>query len=192
MRIIGYDLILGKPRLDLPISWWVLRYSRLGVKQTFIDRSEISNFQDLCRSVMNTKIDDNETLKVALDRFNYAYERDRIADKIIDYAISFEALFSKTGEKDSLVHKLATRSARLLKQNFDERKEVFRKIKKFYAIRSKFVHGAGDTRKNDYADLEYVEGYLRTSIRIYLSRRNENSPNFKFDHDHLIDKLDLL
>ena len=80
-------------------------------------------------------------LNIAISRFNYAYERNKLEDKLIDYMIAFEALFFKHGEIGEFRHKLAVRVARFLKQNYDERKEIMKRMMEFYDKRSAIVHG---------------------------------------------------
>jgi hypothetical protein len=63
-------------------------------------------------------------------------------DKLIDYAIAYEALFSKgSKDGDSLTHKLALRFSRLVENDFEKRKEYFTAMKALYGKRSRVVHG---------------------------------------------------
>ena len=78
-------------------------------------------------------------LDIAIRRFNYAYERERSEDKLIDYMIAFEALFSE-GSGD-LRYKIPTRVARFLETDSDQRRNICNIMKKSYDVRSKIVHG---------------------------------------------------
>lgn len=59
-------------------------------------------------------------VKIASNRFNYAYERKFKEDKIIDFAICLEVMFSH-GSHDSLSHKLRIRCSRLIEKNYQKR-----------------------------------------------------------------------
>jgi hypothetical protein len=78
-------------------------------------------------------------LDVAIRRFGYSYERRRSEDKIIDYAISMETIFS-SGSKDSFTHKLRVRCARLIEDDFNERMKISENINDFYKVRSTFFY----------------------------------------------------
>ena len=63
-------------------------------------------------------------------------------DKIIDFAISYEVLFSKQGEGiDSVTHKLAVRLARFVSENYHQRMSLYKTMKGLYGKRSDIVHG---------------------------------------------------
>ena len=88
-----------------------------------------------------TKTDPYKNIKTALNRFNSAYDKRNPEDKIVDWIISFESLFSKKDDPtDSITHKLALRSSRFSKVP-SERKEFYLKLKETYHVRSKIVHG---------------------------------------------------
>jgi len=55
-------------------------------------------FWELCQKVRKKK---HNRIDLALNRFNFGYERPRSDDKLIDYSIGFEALLSP-GKKDEL------------------------------------------------------------------------------------------
>jgi|GEM_PF-3504834 len=81
----------------------------------------------------------HDFLERAIRRFNYAYERERSDDKLIDYMIAFEALFSEA--PGDIGHKLSSRAAKLLEKDFDQRKEIYDIMKEGYNHRSTFAHG---------------------------------------------------
>jgi hypothetical protein len=102
-------------------------------------------------------------LAMSIRRFNFAYERERLEDRWIDYFVSLESLYSKASELTEVTHRLATRVSRALGCAPDDRKEIRDKIKEWYGIRSKIVHGIQvDLNQKQLDDLEEV---LRKSLK---------------------------
>jgi hypothetical protein len=123
-------------------------------------------------------------LSMSIRRFNLAYERERKEDSWIDLFISIESLFSKESEMTEVTHRLATRLSRALGgEPFEEKKLLRNKIKEWYSIRSKIVHGG--IVGIDSSQLQELEEVLRNSIIWFLKRQEHN------DHDKIIDLLDL-
>jgi hypothetical protein len=88
-----------------------------------------------------TKKDPHKNVKTALNRFNSAYHKRNPEDKIVDWIISFESLFStKDHPIDSISYRLALRGSRFSKVP-SERKEFYHLLKSVYGVRSKIVHG---------------------------------------------------
>jgi Apea-like HEPN len=121
----------------------------------------------------------NGPLNLALNRFNGAYGKFLPEDKIIDYAISFEALFSGNGV-ESVAHRLALRVSRLIDQQIQSRKQVYRAVKRLYNKRNEIVHGRD--QKSQATDIKDMESYLRRAITAYLRK--------DLSHNELIDQLD--
>ena len=88
-----------------------------------------------------TRKDQYKNIKTALTRFNSGYDKRNPEDKVLDWIISFESLFSKKDDPiDSITHKLALRSSRFSRIP-SERKDFYGKLKYAYKVRSKIVHG---------------------------------------------------
>jgi hypothetical protein len=84
-----------------------LPYPQFQGKNYVLEELDIPAFKEFWRS-MKTRLAQANELKIGISRFNYAYERSKPEDKLLDYAISFESLVSKKKEgADSLTHKLA-------------------------------------------------------------------------------------
>lgn len=113
----------------------------------------------------------------ALRRFNFAYERVRPEDRLIDYLIGFESLFLKKGERQELEYRLALRGSVLLGRILEEKPTVFKQLKIAYNERSKIVHGGmasktikiGDIEMSFSEFVEKVEQLLRTAIKEFLT-----------------------
>jgi hypothetical protein len=119
-------------------------------------------------------------LRVALDRFNYAYERTRPEDKLIDYWVALEALFLRRSEQLELGYRAALRIARFLGEDSGYRVTLFKTMKKSYNARSRVVHG--DPLPRDIADTTaFTEEVLRKALRSSVLSGSVPDP----------DKLDL-
>lgn len=123
-------------------------------------------------------------LVVSIRRLNFAYERERLEDRWIDYFISLESLYSKAAELTEVTHRLATRVSRaLIDGSLEDKKELRRKIKRWYTIRSKIVHGIQTSLNTE--QLQDLEEVLRRSVKWFLNHQDYNN------HDKIIDLLDL-
>lgn len=83
----------------------------------------------------------NRILSRALDRFGFAYERNRAEDRLVDFWIALEALFLKPEEQTELSFRAALRIARFVGESPDDRLATFQGMKESYAARSRVVHG---------------------------------------------------
>jgi hypothetical protein len=183
----GLNIIKTKPLLDMPImvcrTRSRLEYKRFSGPQYLLSGKEVNEFRDFWSRFEKIDLEHYSSLNIAVERFNYAYERNRLEDKLIDYMIAFEALFSKKGETGEFRHKLSTRVSRLLKQNYEERKEIAKIMKEIYDKRSTIIHGERDNLTLEFINL--VEDLLRASIKSFLEKLKI------FGHDEVISRLDL-
>ena len=148
-----------------------------------LKEAELDDFKRFWNYYKEINLTGLDYLGVALRRFNYAYERGSLEDKLIDHLVAFEALFFKQGETGEFRHKLSMRVARFLEHEYDKRKVVAEKMVDFYDKRSSIVHGEKVVLKLD--DVITVEDYLRRSIRLFLERLQGS------DHNSIISRLDL-
>jgi hypothetical protein len=74
-------------------------------------------------------------------RFSSARSRTRPSDRLIDYWIGLESLFSKEGESQELSYKYAIRIAHYVGKDQTSRLDFFSSMTKAYGARSKVVHG---------------------------------------------------
>lgn len=143
-------------------------------------KSENRKLVDLLSLLQRTK--SVGYLNVAIRRFNFAYQRERLEDSWIDYFVSLESLYSKTSEMTEVTHRIATRVSKVLADSLKDRMEIKRRIKKWYRIRSKIVHGIEVDL--DQEQLQELEVILRKSLIWFLNQKDA-------DHDRIIDLLDL-
>ena len=84
----------------------------------------------------------NKSLPVALARWHTSTDGQRsLLDRFIDLRIALEALYLPN-ETMELGHKLASRAAWYLGSSADKRTELFKNVKKFYAMSSKIIHAS--------------------------------------------------
>jgi len=88
--------------------------------------------------------------------------------------IGLEALFGADDNSGEISFRVAQRVAFFLATNPEEARDLFRKTKKCYGVRSKIVHGRWENDPEIDARMEDTEGILRTAFR------------------HLLDSPDLL
>jgi hypothetical protein len=122
-------------------------------------------------------------LTVAIRRFNFAYNRDRFEDKWIDYFISLESLFSKSSEQTEVTHRISTRVSKALAITLEDKKEMRKKMKDWYGIRSKIVHGTKVALKPK--EVREVEDVVRKSLKWFIKNKDYANPT------KIIDDLDL-
>ena len=103
---------------------------------------------------------------------NKVYTEDFPADGLADLVFGLEqVLLWKEEETSLLSYKMSLRGAWLVGDSFDERKEVFRILRKAYKIRSLVAHGRSDgyLHPDDLGMSYRVEDILRQCIRLWLS-----------------------
>jgi len=122
-------------------------------------------------------------LSVAIRRYNLAYQRDRVEDRLMDCFVSLESLYSKTGGRGEVTHRISTRASRVLEENFEDRKNKRERLKKLYNSRSRIVHG--EQVRLRQKDVEEVEEITRTSLKWFMNHKGYAN------HNKIIDELDL-
>ena len=184
--LVGFNIIKTIPMLDLPLiigGTSSLTYKPYRGQTYTLTRGEVREFKSFWNMFVKINLERHTPLNVAIRRFNYAYERNRLEDKLVDYMVAFEALFFKKGEIGEFRHKLAVRVARMLKQDYDDRITIMKQMMKFYDKRSKVVHGVKVNLSDEFINM--VEDYLRRSIKLFLERLQTSN------HDEIISHLDL-
>jgi hypothetical protein len=78
-------------------------------------------------------------LRISVGRFNSSFDKHLNEDKLIDYFIAFEALFTK--ENDSISYRLPLRVAIFAGDDPLERERIFSIVRTGYDLRSSLAHG---------------------------------------------------
>ena len=162
----------GLPNLGFPVL----------PKEYMLADTEIKQFMTFWNifKVVDITKEGLEFLEAAVRRFNYAYERQKGEDKLVDQMISFESLFL-TNERE-LGFKLSLRVAVFLAKENDEREKICRNLRNAYRIRNKIVHGAKREKidamvKRGFGSFKELsvkmEDYLRKSIRAFFEEASK-------------------
>jgi hypothetical protein len=114
----------------------------------------------------------SSSVKTAVDRFNFAYERKVRSHRLVDYWIALESLFLPANEAE-LRFRAALRIAYFLARTPDLRRQVYDNMRESYDLRSWIVHGESRSRRSKATWTPEVidrvvtatEGYLRTSLQ---------------------------
>ncbi len=96
------------------------------------------------------KVRDKSALRVALDRFNYAYDRTRLHDRIIDEWVALEALFLPTQEQE-LRFRAALRISYFAGRDGPDGRQLYKLMKDSYELRSWIVHGESEPKRGKSA-----------------------------------------
>lgn len=164
--------------------------------QYLLLKEEVAEFLKFWQFFQRVRKRKQKRTDIALRRFNFAYERVRPEDKLIDYLIGFEALLLKGDERQELEYRLALRGSVLLGKAPAERQTVFKELKAAYRERSNIVHGGavreavkigGDKIKfNEF--VEKVEQRLRAAIKEFLalSETQSESKVIKYLDDKIV------
>lgn len=190
--VVGFNIITVTPMTGIPIlgiggtgspsdyrSFLGYRYS--------LNESEVSEFKRFWNNFSKMDLSRPASLAVAVRRFNYAYERRKAEDKIVDYMVAFEALFSKEHEDaESIGYKLSVRAAHFFERDYMKRRQIMKTMKSVYNLRSKIVHGETLKPNVEIDDIaNTIEEYLRKAIRSFLEQLQTTNK------DEIISHLDL-
>jgi len=185
--LVGYNMVRTVSALELPLPAGMTSFASpykpfLGEKYT-LTKLEANEFKKFWERMNKIDVNAFPQLSIALSRFNYAYERDKLEDKLIDFMVAFEALFFKEGESGEFRHKLSVRVSRFLEREYEQRRLTAERMNDFYDRRSKVVHGEKVELRDDF--VKTVEDHLRKSIKLFLEHLPTSS------HDEIIAHLDL-
>lgn len=191
--VVGHNHIYAFPLTswDKSISANLVERKFSGKKYT-LSKSEVHEFKKWWKEFTKFKsLMTRKEIEIAIRRFNYAYERVSLEDKLIDYIIAFESLLL-TGEPEKRF-RFALSGAFLLgkeKKDLKERNLYMKEVKEYlseaYKLRNYIVHGSKKLKKKTeinkkeipmQAFIEKIEEYLRKSIKIYLKISTKKSKN---------------
>ncbi|MFX1286862.1 MAG: hypothetical protein ACFFB5_24700 [Promethearchaeota archaeon] len=137
----------------------------------YLDISEIENFKQLFDKVKSIDYEKYPSFRIACSRFENTYQSKTYENRIIDFCISFEALFLK-GENPQTYrgrgHLIGMSCGMLLGKDNQERNKIRTTIREMFTLRNKIVHGSPMTEslKEKIYEFGYdnVENYLRHSL----------------------------
>jgi hypothetical protein len=182
------DMVMLGKEIKLSTDW-VLEYNfapgPYGIEKRFwgnpknVLTSELAiTMQNYAHSFMNIKPIKNLDKKIlySLSRLKKSKESSSIDDRVVDLAIAFEYLINTSGMDITL--QLCLKLIKLL-PNKDSKDEAFNKLKSFYNLRSKVIHG-NDTLNNDEKNLLIVN-YAEKAIRLATFRLIELNQKYTYE-----------
>ena len=173
--IVGFSMIITTPITWFPYgggstNWYGKHFEP---SRFILTEPEVKEFKALFQELFQkgSRFESSDFPSLALRRFNYAYERKRPEDKLIDYMIAFEALYLK-GDPGEYGYRMAIRAASLLGKTPEDKKQIFSEITTAYRLRGKIVHGSKEIMEKNSISIQEVskiEQHLRHSIQELIS-----------------------
>lgn len=190
--VVGFNIVLTTPLMRIPLlggsgSGNLDNYRSFVGHPYNLNESEVPEFRNFWNDFSKMELSKPASLTVAIRRFSYAYERWKTEDKLIDYMVAFEALFSREHEEsESIGYKLSVRAARFLAKDYLQRRQIMKEMKDFYRLRSNIVHGEALKPKDELGNtVGIIEDYLRRTIKLLIEQLQTS------DKDEIILHLDL-
>src|SRR5439155_14637190 len=108
-------------------------------------------------------------INLALRRFSFSFDRERMDDRLVDLLIAAEALYLPK-DQDELSFRLAIRSATFVTHDVHSPRHIYEIMREAYRARSQIVHGEDPTRtrlptKSD-ATLDELAATVEDLIRV--------------------------
>jgi Apea-like HEPN len=143
-----------------------------------LTEAEVSQFLELWSHLERWA----DVFAFGIRRFNLAFERDLLEDRIVDLVIAAESLFlGEIGVQDrgELRFRFALRAAKFIEHPVYGQRDVYRIMRRAYHARSAVVHGGSpdDTRlpNNDAATFtaftDEIEELVRLALRVALAMK---------------------
>lgn len=122
----------------------------------------------------------------ALIYFFYAWRSYHVEPACINLSIVLESLFGPEGSNE-ISHQIAFNVSRFIGKNNEDRKKVYKEIKRFYSVRSKIVHGVVPKEDAVLKSLEYMFPLISLILRKIMTN-NELFNGFNSKRKLLIEK----
>jgi hypothetical protein len=141
---------------------------------------ELGTLRELIERISKIDFDNAKQLNVALRRFENAYYNTENEDKLIDYMIAFEALFTTIKERTK-GRNIAKKCSNLIGNDEADKGQISNLLQQAYNKRNRIVHGE-DLTITDEPDLDdenifflgdfviEIEELLRRTIKIMIER----------------------
>lgn len=126
--------------------------------------SDVKSLKNTMRALESAS---DKRLRLALRRFDSAYQRKESEDALIDLWVAFEALLVPDGTQE-LSYRAALRIARLAGRDQYVRRLYFRHAKESYKVRSKIVHGEHVPVQTLRQSLDHTRELAREVLRTWL------------------------
>jgi hypothetical protein len=161
----------------------------------FLTDLETEKFQAFLKTLVTSEVKSREFLDVAIRRFDFAYERFRPHDKIIDLMVAAEALFLSDLKdyeyRGELSFRLALRAGFFIGSSPSERREIYDLFREAYRVRSAIVHGGEPELPKGSSSLDEFVNRISNSLRTALHKAillagRSDTPKFLVDWANLL------
>lgn len=157
-----------------------------------LSSSEVPELLKLWENIKNINFSHIPSLEIAIKRFHFAHERRDVEDRLIDLMIAYETLYS-TDNKE-LRYKCSLRTAILIGEDVNERKNIFKIMQVAYDKRSKLIHTG---RLDQHAKIpkpvnkEFKIHEFINCIQEYLARSIKKFAfcSEKFTHEKMLERI---
>jgi hypothetical protein len=138
-----------------------------------LKKSEVGELLNLHRRIVDPSFGTSNNVKLAMHRFSTSYSEEEYEDKIIDYFIAFESLFS-VGNTRQKGNSVAIGASMLLGKDNAERAHIREDLERAYGVRNDIIHDSlsieKSFKKRTICDevvtfTSKVEDYLRDCIK---------------------------
>jgi len=187
--MILYNMTITRPKFWQPYGGLVTLgniESKLLFGTTYkITAQEVNGLKEFWSRFKSFNFINNKSLEIAIKRFNYAYERPKSEDKLIDFFVSLEAMFLTGSERTELSYRLSIRIAKFLGDSPTMKNEIFSDIRKAYDVRSEIVHGSSKIKPEKLVEIEpKIEQYTRLAIIKFVNLLPSKT------HEFIMDEID--
>jgi len=173
-HITSYAIIPTKPgSLFVPPAGFQLPFNHpVPIIMCHIHKKHVPSILTACKWTMNSSIP--SSIKVAINRLDYVFERRRLEDQFIDAFIALEALYGDGAGAAS--YKIAMRCAACIGASKHECVTIAEDIIKLYQTRSALVHGSlkSTSRSEAVKAAERLLEYVRSSLEYFMSSASKD------------------
>ena len=121
----------------------IYRIKRFPIFKTYcLSETDVPNLSKILEAIKNRLT--SVRLRIAVDRVNFAAERERSDDILLDLLIALEALYGDSA--GAIGYKIGLRCATFIETDYEKREQIHRLVGDAYSRRSALVHGG---KKND-------------------------------------------
>lgn len=131
---------------------------------------DIPKLRKITTRTLKMDLEKRKSLRIAVDRFNRSYYEEENEDKLIDYIIAFEALFS-SHERRSQHAVIPVACAMLLGKSEQERYDIMNLLDLAYKTRNCIVHGSDYREILEQKELDSEELVTKTEELLRASLR---------------------
>ena len=137
-----------------------------------LSEKEAEEFEEFCK--LFSKAISRAYMRTAINRFSNAYRKGFDGDRLVDYVIALEALFSENSEE--IGYKLRLRVPMFLgiRTEIGERIRIREYVKTAYDIRSGIVHGSEDFTKFFPKEMKKLHSRLEEKLQCKLAINEQN------------------